>query len=368
MSKSENIPQATPGLEAVMPCSLESLMPWLLRARTEMAELKGMSRIMEEREGLLHPLFLLDTLEMAAREDILLGVTAAFEQQLFTEAEQSSAARLILRSRDLLMDSILKPAAGENQGKTLETLLWLQSGISGKTYWRKNALNPGRNNTDAVAAALPEEIEGLLANLEEFIGTDHPSMDPLVKWIMVHYQLEVVKPFAEHNGFLSQVYLNLQLANTGLLRYPLINLSAYLRRNQGNYHRMLREVKTGGNWSGYLRFMLHGFASQARYTREKISQILKAKNELNRRIQTECKGVYSLELVRLLTTYPVISPLRLSSRLDIHYTTATRYLKKLADDGFLTNRQSGKYQLYSNPELITILTEVKDEFTQIQGE
>ena len=366
MSKSERIPEATPVLGNVMPCSLESLLPWLIRARTELAELKGMSRIMEEREGLLHPLLLLETLDMALLDNIQSTAAEAFEQQIFTDAEQTPQARLILKSRDLLMNSFSNPdtTAPATIG---EQLAQVQFAVVGKMQWRKQTPNSGRPGGGGWVkdqGAQPEEIAPLLEDLDSFLKNNQPQSDPLVKWIMAAYQLETIQPFTEHNGLIAQVYLNLQLAANGLLKYPMLNLSGYLRRNQANYRRVFHEVRSLGNWLAYFKFMLHGISSQARYSREKINLILKAKGDLNERIRTNCNGVYSLELVRLLVTYPVISPLRLSSRLDIHYTTATRYLRKLSEEGFLTNRQSGKYQLYANPELISLLTEVKDEFNQ----
>lgn len=367
MSKSERIPEATPALGNTVPCTMESLLPWLIRARTELAELKGMSRIMEEREGMLSPLLLLETLGMALMDNIQSTAAEAFEQQIFTEAEQTAQARLILRSKDLLIKSFREPMP-DGSNTVHDQLMQLQTAITGKAQWRKNSPNAGRSGGDKANGAQPDEIEPLLADLDGFLKDDQIPADPLIKCLMAAYQLEVIQPFPEHNGLITQVFLNLQLTANGLLHYPLANFSGYLRRNQTNHRRVFREVRSGGNWLAYFKFMLHGIASQARYTREKINQLLKTKNELNERVRATCSGVYSLELVRLMVIYPVISPLRLSSRLDIHYTTATRYLRKLSEEGFLINRQSGKYQLYANPELIATLTEVKDEFSQSPSE
>jgi hypothetical protein len=48
--------------------------------------------------------------------------------------------------------------------------------------------------------------------------------------------------------------------------------------------------------------------------------------------------------------------------MGIHYTTATRYLRKLTEMKFVVNNKVGKYQLYVNKNLINLLNgEDRDE-------
>jgi hypothetical protein len=60
-------------------------------------------------------------------------------------------------------------------------------------------------------------------------------------------------------------------------------------------------------------------------------------------------------LVKVLFSTPIITPVKLSSLLGMHYTTASRYLKELHQKGFLQNTKVGKYQLYINKRLIDVL-------------
>jgi len=52
---------------------------------------------------------------------------------------------------------------------------------------------------------------------------------------------------------------------------------------------------------------------------------------------------------------PILSPVNLGRALDIHYTTASRYLKVLARAGILEHLELGRYRLFVHRELIEIL-------------
>ncbi|MFZ4617218.1 MAG: hypothetical protein ACOYM2_13605 [Rectinemataceae bacterium] len=52
---------------------------------------------------------------------------------------------------------------------------------------------------------------------------------------------------------------------------------------------------------------------------------------------------------------PILSPVNLGRSLEIHYTTASRYLKSLEKAGILEHLEYGKYQLYVHRELIEVI-------------
>jgi len=71
-------------------------------------------------------------------------------------------------------------------------------------------------------------------------------------------------------------------------------------------------------------------------------------------------------LVELIFATPIITPVRLAAVMGMHYTTATRHLKKLTEMNFLVNRRVGKYQLYINQTLINMLNGEHEEDTTIK--
>ena len=65
--------------------------------------------------------------------------------------------------------------------------------------------------------------------------------------------------------------------------------------------------------------------------------------------------IYNPEILNELFSSPILSPVSLAQRLNIHYTTASKYLKQLESIALVKGSKVGKYQLYSNYELIKIL-------------
>jgi hypothetical protein len=68
---------------------------------------------------------------------------------------------------------------------------------------------------------------------------------------------------------------------------------------------------------------------------------------------------YSADMVELMFSMPIITPVKLGSLMNVHYTTASRYLKQLTEKNFMIHQQVGKYQLYINKKLIDILGEIR---------
>lgn len=324
-------------------CSTDQLMPWIVRSRAELGELKGFSQLFRSREPLLHPVMLMDAVDSLAIEEINTTRDGVLESQLYNEPEQPSEHRQVIQYRDALLWAA-DQVATKGMSPSLMTELYGRIAAE-RTAGRKS-------NT------VPQERAHSAENMQyvvEFIRQDDNQLDPLTRCIMAYGMLELAQPFEDRNGTMARLFLVLSLIQTGLLKVPVISIHSYLRKNQANIQRLVRDIPTGGNWCPLIKYLMHGFFNQARETRERLQKIEEAYRDTDKGIREQCAQIYTPELVYILHALPVISPLRLSSRLEIHYTTATRYLKKLESEGFLENRQAGKYQLYSNKSLVGLL-------------
>ena len=58
-------------------------------------------------------------------------------------------------------------------------------------------------------------------------------------------------------------------------------------------------------------------------------------DQIKEQIRVENKKIYGLDLVEALFTYPIITPTKLASELNMHYTTTSRYLAQLTELGIL---------------------------------
>ena len=79
-------------------------------------------------------------------------------------------------------------------------------------------------------------------------------------------------------------------------------------------------------------------------------------DEIKERVKTGNKKLYSADLVETIFTYPVITPTKLASELNMHYTTTSKYLMQLTEMGVLKEAVVGKYHLFANHKLLKILS------------
>ncbi|WP_158880198.1 Fic family protein [Amycolatopsis anabasis] len=82
---------------------------------------------------------------------------------------------------------------------------------------------------------------------------------PLVgKIAMGHHQLEVIHPFAGGNGYVSRLYVSLELVRAKALRDQILPLSRWMDRHREEYHRRLREVVDTGSFEAFMMFFAEG--------------------------------------------------------------------------------------------------------------
>ncbi|MFM7193535.1 MAG: Fic family protein [Bacteroidota bacterium] len=309
-----------------------------MRSRAELGELKGFSNLFRSREALFESHVLMDAVDSLAIDHTPVSRESILESQLYNAPEQSQEHRQVIQYRDALIW-----AAGRVAGSGLDQTLLNELFLRISPPVRKPSSQPEARRTG--------ELEILL----DFIRQDDNQTDPLARCIIGYGMFELIQPYEDKNGVMARLFLTLTLIQAGLVLFPVISIGSYLRKNQSNVQRLLREVPLVKNWCPFVKYLMHGFSNQARETRERLQKMEEAFQAAQQGIREKCSQIHTPELVFTLHALPVISPLRLSGRLAIHYTTATRYLKKLESEGFLENRQAGKYQLYANKSMMRLL-------------
>ena len=122
---------------------------------------------------------------------------------------------------------------------------------------------PGCTLTDArfVPPPVPEMQESLHA-LETFLHAS-PTLPPLMRLGLIHYQFEAIHPFLDGNGRVGRLLITLLLCAWDLLSEPLLYLSAYFDAHRQDYYDLLLRVSQHGAWEDWLTFFLRGIATQA---------------------------------------------------------------------------------------------------------
>lgn len=86
---------------------------------------------------------------------------------------------------------------------------------------------------------------------------------PLIRTGLRHVQFETLHPYLYGNGRIDRLRITLLLEHWGLLEKPLLYLSLFFKRHKGEYYRRLRNVRTEGDWEGWLGVFRDGVATIA---------------------------------------------------------------------------------------------------------
>lgn len=328
----------------------------LIKARVALAELKGACG------QLPNPLLL--TASAVARESVAssnienINTTLAevLQWQLFPDSEQRQPDKEVLRYREAMLwgyeQMNIYPISSRMITAIQARLIPEGSGA----YRREQNRIINITTRESLYTPPPaQDIPGLISNWEQFVNVVDDSIDPLIRAIIAHYQFEAIHPFRDGNGRTGRILMVLQLVQSGLLTMPVLYISGYINRQRSDYYRTLRAVTTDNSWHDFINFMLHGFFSQAQATHETLGAVLRLYHEYKEKVHRENSKIYSAELVDALFTFPVLSPTRLATVLNMHYTTTSRYLLQLAGAGILTEAVVGKYHLFANHRLMEIL-------------
>ncbi len=358
MSFSATYPFELPLLPSKINLKSEKLMNLLLKARTEIAELKGYMYAMPNPFLLLSPAILTESVASSKVENINTTVEEVLQQQLFPEAQQKQPNKEVLHYRDAIL-------FGYEQIKELPISTRLILGIyqkllpKGEGNYRRtqNKIVNDRTGETLYTPPTANEMGRLMSNWETYINNEKDGIDPLIKCAISHYQFEAIHPFKDGNGRTGRILMVLFLVKQKLLHLPILYISGYINKNRNDYYQLLLNVSHQGQWEEFIEFMIEAFYLQAKYTKELFFKTMTHFEEVKNNMKTKHKKIYSADLVELIFAFPVITPVKLSEKMNIHYTTASRYLRQLAKGRLLKDAKIGKYHLFVNEQLLNLLKE-----------
>jgi Fic family protein len=329
----------------------------LLNARVELAELKGACGQIPNPLLLIAPVMIRESVASSNIENINTTLADVLQWQLFPETEQRPPDKEVLRYREAMswgFDTVGKYALSSRLITGIQARL-IPTG-NGQYRREQNQIANLANRESRYTPPIASDIPALIGNWENYVNATDSSVDPLIRAIIAHYQFEAIHPFRDGNGRTGRILMVLQLIQSGLLSLPVLFISGYINQHRPDYYRHLLAVTTDDNWHGFIEYMLHGFYAKARETREDLKKITVLFDEIKEQIRAANKKLYSAELVEAIFTYPVITPTKLASEIDMHYTTTSKYLAQLSEMGILREATVGKYHLFANHKLLKILS------------
>ncbi len=329
----------------------------LASASRRLAELKGVAASIPNQGILINTLGLQEAKDSSEIENIVTTHDELFRGEDSTQEAIDAATKEVLRYRQALRKGFL--LVKESGLLTLNHMLSIQEVLEqNRAGFRKLPGTTLRNNAGEVVYTPPQdqhEVQRLMGELERFLNEDVPfDADPLIKMSLIHHQFESIHPFYDGNGRTGRILNVLYLVKEGLLDIPVLYLSSQIVKSKAEYYRLLQAVRDEDAWEAWVFFMLDVVEKTAAQTIRTIGAIKDAVQDYKHRIRARHK-FYSQDLINNLFTHPYTRIEFVERDLKVSRVTATRYLDKLAEDGFLAKQKRGRGNYYVNVALTAIL-------------
>ncbi|MBI5509572.1 MAG: Fic family protein [Deltaproteobacteria bacterium] len=201
---------------------------------------------------------------------------------------------------------------------------------------------PGKSLADATyVPPPPHEMTEALGALEKFLH-GRATLPPLVRLALVHYQFEAIHPFLDGNGRVGRLLITLLLCHEGLLREPLLYLSAFFDANRDDYYRLLLAVSQKGAWSDWILFFLTGVETQAKDAVARIGVLLDLWRSYRHRFEAARSSALILRLIDRLFEQPVITIPGAAKLMRVTHRAASMSIEKLCHAKILTETTGKK--------------------------
>ncbi|MCF8225400.1 MAG: Fic family protein [Bacteroidales bacterium] len=328
-------------------------------AHAALAELKGIATTIPNQAILINTLGLQEAKDSSAIENIITTHDDLYKAELNLDSFKSINAKEVQnyvaatkRGFELISKSGLI---------TNKIIIQIQKALEGnKAGFRRLPGTTLKNSSTGEVIYTPpqdpEEIKGLMANLEKFINDKEIcTFDPLVKVAIIHYQFESIHPFYDGNGRTGRIIYILYLILEKLQNLPILYLSNYIIKNKSGYYRLLQEVREKNNWEDWILFMIKGVEQTSRETIDLILQVRELMMRYKHTLREQYK-FYSQDLLNNLFKHPYTKIEFIQRDLNVSRITAANYLNRLADDKILTKKKLGTANYYINEPLFELLT------------
>lgn len=327
-------------------------------AHRYLAELKGIAKSIPNQSILIQTLPLLEAKDSSAVENIITTHDEIYQEELFEEIVQNSAAKEVQNYRTALQKGFetVKERSLLTNSQILEIQRTVKRNQSGfRVLPGTDLKNMTTGEVIYIPPQHPDDIVRLMDNLEKIINDEscYP-VDPLIKMAVIHYQFESIHPFYDGNGRTGRIINILYLVLSGLLDIPILYLSRYIIQTKDQYYSLLQSVRDRDDWESWVLYMLKGVGETSKSTILIILAIKELMDRFKTEIRTKHSRIYSQDLLSNLFRHPYTKIEFLEKDLGISRQTAAKYLDELASGGFLKKERIGRNNYYINVQLYNI--------------
>ena len=335
------------------------------RAARALAELKGRAATIPNQGILIDTLSLQEAKASSEIEDIVTTQDDLFRGEATIDRTLRGPVKEVALYRDALRlgwDRVVSSQGVLTNNTLVEQFRLLKGRADGFRTTAGTALKNGAGEVIYVPPQRAESVVRHMTALERFVNDDEASaLDPLVKVALIHHQFESIHPFPDGNGRVGRMLNVLYLTRSGLLDTPILYLSRYINQNKAAYYHLLQAVRDADEearpaaWEAWVLYMVGGIEETSIATLALVRAIREQMATMKSRLRDgELRRIYSQDLLNNLFRHPYTRIEFVQDELNVSRGTATSYLNKLAEAGFVVKRREGRNNYYVNVELVRL--------------
>lgn len=330
-----------------------------LTATAAVAELKGISNILQNQNILLNAVILREAKASSEVENIVTTQDKMYRSLNLKVREADAATREVLRYREAVKYglSFIEDHGFLNFRVMAELQKIMEMNDAGlRKLPGTKLMNAGTGKAVYTPPDNPDIINRLIRNFEQHFNA-YDDLCPLIRMAVLHHQFESIHPFYDGNGRTGRILNLLFILLHGLLDSPVLYMSGYIVRNKAEYYRHLQGVRTTGNWEPWICYMLEAVEVSSRETIQKISDIRKLVISTSSEVKKKKPKIHSKELVDVFFEQPYCRIEHVMERLDVTRITASKYLRELVDARILKRKVEWKEVYFINHKMMDLLGE-----------
>lgn len=347
----------------------ESLVPILSEAKFQLGRLDGIGTLIPNPHLLIRPYILREAVLSSKIEGTQASMVDIFHYQIGNKNRDSKGKRTVevinyVKALDDCLEKI-------NNGDEINVQLIIDAHKQLMDNVRGQELEPGKIRTiqnwigpegtkieDAKYVPPPaDRVLSLLNNLESFLQNPPQTMPSLIQCAIMHYQFEAIHPFGDGNGRIGRLLIPLLLASRGLLKQPLLYLSAFIENNKSEYYHLLLDVSKTSSWNNWIRYFLLGVITQTKDAINNIQKLMDLREKYEKRLFDKNASTSSIRLNDYLFANPVLTVPTAAKHLNITYPPAKKAIMKLVDFGILQKQhKQERNKTFVAHEIIEILS------------
>ncbi len=354
-----------------LPYELETMavLKQLNRANRKLAELKGVARSIPNEQILIGTLTLQEAKDSSSVENIVTTQDDLFRADLAThEPVKNASVKEVLSYRKAIHQGFAM--VRKDRLLTLNIIKKIQAEMrhsdTGFRHVPGTQLKNDIGETVYTPPQDPQEIERLMANLEQFINdATLCDLDPLVKMAIIHHQFESIHPFYDGNGRTGRIVNVLYLVTSGLLDLPILYLSRYITHHKGEYYRLIQAIRdknhdNAAEWEAWILYILRGVEQTAEDTIHLVLAIGELMNRYKQVLRPLFGKQYKHDLLNHLFFHPYTKVEFMQEALQVSRNTAVKYLNMIMESDLLFKIRVGRQNYYINKELVELFVRVSD--------